>query len=73
MQSGQLVLMTLPESSDKEETFDSIPGVILSLLGKKKPQHYEVFALNEIWIATENDLSPLGKVYKSQQSSVSLN
>ena len=73
MQSGQLVLMTLPDNSDKEKSFDSIPGVILSLLGKKKPQHYEVFALNEIWIATENDLSPLGKMHKTQQHSVSLN
>jgi len=35
-----------------------ICGIILAKLGKKKPQNYEVFAENDVWIATEHDLTP---------------
>ncbi len=72
MESGQLVLMTLPERESEKRAFNPVPGVILSALGKKKPQHYEVYALNEIWIATENDLDVLGQTGNLQHS-VSLN
>jgi hypothetical protein len=40
-----------------------ICGLIVARLGKKKPQNYEVYAENDIWIATELDLIPF-KVHR---------
>ena len=58
MDAGQLVLMTLPINGYDRVDQEIICGVILSRLGKKKPQNYEVFAENVVWIATEYDLTP---------------
>jgi len=49
--------MTLPVNGLDRLNKEIICGVILAKLGKKKPQNYEVFADNDIWIATEDDLT----------------
>jgi hypothetical protein len=55
--AGQLVLMTLPKNVADSSKEEIICGIIIAKLGKKKPQNYEIFAQNDIWIATEYDLT----------------
>jgi hypothetical protein len=61
--AGQLVLMKLPNDSTNSAEKKMICGLIVARLGKKKPQNYEVYAENDIWIATELDLIPF-KVHR---------
>ena len=38
---------------------EKVSGLVLSVFKKKEPIHYEVYAMNEIWIATENDVKKI--------------
>ena len=62
---GQLVLVKLSKEDAETYLRDTLMGIVMSKLGSKRPQNYEVYADNDIWIATENNLelaenSPIG-------------
>ena len=58
VKTGDLILMSLP-ITDSSTGPEKVSGLILSVFEKKEPTHYEIYAMNDIWIATDHDVKKI--------------